>query len=240
MAESKPPEDEHQREQPERVEDKDPATDVSGVPAVQQEALHELARQIVKEAGLQAGAQQELREMREHEERVSRFSRNLEVLRSAWSLQFEIAKHTSAASGVLLLGLGALVGVFYPEPSLSSVAAVAAVLLVSSFIASIIEMTLVRNVILYDMARGFLSVEAVAGLPMEVAAQQAEHIPKDALEEAFKEVLEEELEKLPGLGLERNTSLWTVVHWATILTLGSGAVCFLVFALCNLIGGLWP
>jgi hypothetical protein len=35
-------------------------------------------------------------------------------------------------------------------------------------------------------------------------------------------------------------SLWTVVHWGTLLTLGGGAVCFLVFALHNLIGGLWP
>jgi hypothetical protein len=158
--------------------------------------IQEVARQIVREAGLQAGEQQELLEMRQHEERVGRYSRNREVLRTAWNLQFEIAKHTSAASGVLLLGLGALVGVFYPEPGLPSVAAVAAVLLVSSFIVSIIEMSLVRNVILYDMAKGFLSVEAVAGLPMEVAAQQAEHIP----EEAFKEVLEEELENCQASG----------------------------------------
>jgi hypothetical protein len=210
-----------------------------GVP-IEQETLQELARQVVREVGLQPGEQQELREMREHEERVSRYSRILEVMRTAWSLQFEISKHTSAASGVLLLGLGALVGVFYPEPSLPLVAAVAAVLLVLSFITSIIEMTLVRNVILYDIARGALSVEAVAGLPAEMAAQQADHIPKEALDEAFEEVLKEELEKLPGLGLERSTLLWTFAHWATILMLGGGAVCFVVFALYNLIGGLWP
>jgi hypothetical protein len=53
MAESKPPEDEHQSEPPEQVEEEDPGTDVSGLPAVQQEALQELARQIVREAGLQ-------------------------------------------------------------------------------------------------------------------------------------------------------------------------------------------
>jgi hypothetical protein len=236
MAESKPPEDENQREQPERVEDKEPPTDVSGVPAVQQEALQELARQIVREAGLQAGAQQELREMREHEERVGRYSRNLGVLRSAWNLQFEIAKHMSAGSGVFLLVLGALVGVFSPDPSLPSVAAVGAVLLVLAFIVSIVEMTLVRNFVFYDIARGFLSVEAVAQLPAEVDAQEAEGIPQEAL----NEVLEEELEKLPRLGLGRSTLLWTVVHWATILMLGGGVVCLLAFALHNLTGGLWP
>ena len=146
MAESKPPGDEHQREQPERREGKDPATDVSGVPAAQQEALQELARQIVREAGLQAGAQQELRETREHAERVGRYSQNLESLRTTWSMQFEIAKHISTASGVLLLGLGALVGVFSPDPSLPMLAAVASGLLVVSFIVSIFEMTRVPSI----------------------------------------------------------------------------------------------
>lgn len=131
-------------------------------------------------------------------------------------------------------------GVFAPEPSLPSVAAVGAVLLVLAFIVSIVEMTLVRNVILYDIARSALSVEGVAGLPVEVAAQQAEHIPEEALEEAFKEVLKEELKKLPGLGLGRSTLLWSVVHWAAIVMLGGGVICFLVFALHNLTGGLWP
>ena len=240
MAESKPPEDEHQREQPDRVEDKDPATDVSGVPVVQQEALQELARQIVREAGLQAEARQELLELRQHEERVGRYARNLEVLRTTWSLQFEIAKHTSAASGVLLLGLGALVGVFYyPEPSLPSVAAVAAVLLVLSFIGSIAEMTLVRNVILYHMAKDIMSVEVAYQLPVEMAAQQAEGIQPD--EERLAEAVEEELEEqLPSPWLGRSTTLWTLVRGATLVMLGGGAVCFLVFALHNLIGGLWP
>jgi hypothetical protein len=132
-----------------------------------------------------------------------------------------------------------LVGVFYPEPSLPSVAAVAAVLLVLSFIGSIAEMTLVRNAVLYDIVRGVLSVEAAAQLPVEIAAQQAEGIPEEALNEAFDEVLEEELEKLPGLGLGRSTLLWTVVHWATLLTLGGGAAGFLAFALYNLVGGVW-
>jgi hypothetical protein len=109
-----------------------------------------------------------------------------------------------------------------------------------AFILSIVEMTLVRNVILYDIASGSLSVEAFAQLPMELGAQQAEGIQAEALEKAFKEVLEEELEKLPGLGLGRSTLLWTVVHWAAILMLGGGACCFLLFALHNLTGGLWP
>ena len=132
-----------------------------------------------------------------------------------------------------------MVGVFYPEPSLPSLAAVAAVLLVSSFIVSIIEMTLVRNVILYDMARGFLSVEVVSQLPVEMAAHQAEDAQlEEGLKEELDKELDNELDKPPGLGLQRSTSLWTVVHWATLLTLGGGAVCFLVFALYNLIGGL--
>ena len=240
MVESKPPDDERQRELSEHVEKKDPATDVSRVPLAQREALRELARQIVREAGLRAEEQQELPEMKQHQERVDRYSRNLEVLRTPWNLQFEIAKHLSAGSGVFLLGLGALVGVFSPEPSLPSVAAVGAVLLVLAFIVSLVEMTLVRNVVLYDIARGSLSVEAVAQLPAEVAAQQAEGTPEEALNEAFDEVLEEELGKLPGLGLGRSMLLWTVVHWAVLLLLGGGVGCFLVFALHNLTGGLWP
>ena len=131
-------------------------------------------------------------------------------------------------------------GVFSPEPSLPSVAAVGAVLLVLTFIVSIVEMTLVRNVILYDIAEDTFSVEAIVGLPAEVAAQQAEGIPEEALEEAFKEVREEEMEKLSGLGWWGSTLLWTIVHWATILMLGGGVGCFLVFALRNLTGGLWP
>jgi hypothetical protein len=210
------------------------------LPERQRKALQELARQIVREAGLQAEGQQELPEMKQHQERVDRYSRNLEVLRTPWNLQFEIAKHISAGSGVFLLGLGALVGVFSPDPSLPSVAAVGALLLVLAFIGSIVEMTLVRNVVLYDIARGSLSVEAVAQPPAEVATQQAEGIPEQVLNEAFDEVLEEELEKLPGLGLGRSTLLWTIVHWAALLLLGGGVGCFLVFALHNLTGELWP
>ena len=123
------------------------------------------------------------------------------------------------------------------------VAAVAAVLLVLSFIGSIAEMTLVRNVVLYHMAKDIMSVEVAYQLPVEMAAQQAEGIQhdEDRLAEAVDEVLEEELEEqLPSPWLGRSTRLWTLVRGATLLALGVGAVCFLVFALYNLIGGLWP
>ena len=208
---------------------------VSGVPVVQQEALQELARQIVREAGLQAGEQQELRERREHAERVGRYSRTLEGLRTTWNMQFEIAKHISTVSGVFLLGLGALVGVFSPDPSLLTLAGVASGLLVVSLIVSIFEMTRVPNVLLYDIAEGFLTAEVAAVLPEEVPAHQAE----DArIGEAVKAEIDKELEKLPGLGQEGHVSLWTVARWTALLTLGGGAGCFLVFALYNLIGGL--
>jgi hypothetical protein len=101
MEEKKPPEDKYQSEHAELVEE-NAANDVSGIPAVQQEALQELARQIVREAGLQAGDQQELAEQREREERAARYSGIHETMREWWHLQMEIPKHAAAASGVLL------------------------------------------------------------------------------------------------------------------------------------------
>jgi hypothetical protein len=62
------------------------------MPALQQAALQELARQIVKEAGLQAEDQQESRELKEREERANLFSRQVEVMRTSWDTQFEITK----------------------------------------------------------------------------------------------------------------------------------------------------
>jgi hypothetical protein len=203
MAESKPPEEEHQRQQPERVGDKDPA-------------------------------QQELRELKEREERANLFARHVEVQRTSWDTQFEITKHTSAGSGVLLLGLGALVGVFLPSPSVPSVAALGVVLLVVSFLVSLAELVLVRNIVLYQMGEDTLSVFYYGDL-IRKGVQ-----PDEEQEKAVQEEIRKKMEELPGLGLRGSTTLWTVVRWATLLTLCGGAVCFLVFALYNLIGGLWP
>jgi hypothetical protein len=113
MPENATPEDERWYEQLEQVEGSKHAHAASGLPAVHQQALRELARQIVREAGLQAEGQQETRELEEREERANLYARHVEVMRSSWDTQFEITKHTSAGSGVLLLGLGALVGYSY-------------------------------------------------------------------------------------------------------------------------------
>jgi hypothetical protein len=101
MAESKPPEDEHQREQPERVEDKDPATDVSGVSDLQREDLQGLARQIVevfRETGLAKDAEREAR---------------LEGSK----LEAEAFKTQVLISSGLLVGLSAVVGIL-PEANM--------------------------------------------------------------------------------------------------------------------------
>jgi hypothetical protein len=234
MAESKPPEDEHQREQPERVEDKDPATYVSGVPAVQKEALQELARQIVREAGLQAGDQQELAEQRERAERAARYSGFHETMREVWHLQMEIPKYASAASGALLLGLAAFAALFLPDPTLPLVAAVGAVLLVVSLIVSIIEMTLVPHIVLYQTGKDFLDVETFVPLIREGIEPDEEQL------KATDEETEEKMKNLPGSGLGRNTKLWTFMRRATLATLYGGAACVVIFVLYNLIGGLWP
>lgn len=177
---------------------------------------------------------QELRELKEREERANLFARHVEVQRTSWDTQFEITKHTSAGSGVLLLGLGALVGVFLPSPSVPWVAALGVVLLVVSFLISLAELVLVRNIVLYQMGEDTLEVFYYGNLIREGIQ------PDEEQEKALQEQIQKSMEELPGLGLRSSTTLWTVVHWATLLTVCGGAICFLVFALYNLIGGLWP
>jgi len=87
-------------------------------------------------------------------------------MRNSWNTQFEITKHTSTGSGVLLLGLGALVGVFLPSPSVPWVAALG-VVLVASFILPLAELILLRNIVLYEMGEGFLSVSLYGELIRE-------------------------------------------------------------------------
>jgi len=180
------------------------------------------------------GGQQESRELKEREERANLYARHVEVQRTSWDTQFEITKHTSTGSGVLLLGLGALVGVFLPNPSVPWVAALGVVLLVVSFLVSLFELVLVRNVVLYQMGEDFLSVSWYGDLIREGIQ------PNEEQKKAVDEEIQKRMGELPGLGLRRSTTLWTVVHWATLLTVCGGAVCFLIFALYNLIGGLWP
>jgi hypothetical protein len=108
------------------------------------------------------------------------------------------------------------------------------VLLVVSFLVSLVELVLVRNVVLYQMGEDFLSVSWYGDLIREGIQ------PEEEQEKALQEEIQKRMGELSGLGLRGSTTLWTVVRWATLLTLCGGAVCFLVFALYNLIGGLWP
>ena len=193
-----------------------------------------MARQIVREASLQAGDQQELAEQREREERAARYSGFHETMREGWHLQMEIPKYTSAASGVLLLGLAAFAALFLPDPTLPLVAAVGAVLLVVSLIVSIIEMTLVPHIVLYQTGKDFLDVETFVPLIREGIE------PDEEQRKAMDEETEEKMKNLPGSGLGRNTKLWTFMRRATLATLYGGAACVVIFVLYNLIGGLWP
>jgi hypothetical protein len=190
----------------------------------EREALQILARQFVREAGLHGEGQRELLRIRQLDERLGRLARYLETLRTAWSFQFEIAKHTSAASGVLLLGLGAFVGVFYPDLRLPQLADVAAVLLVLCAIVSIVEMILVRNVFMRQLAKDILEVESAFHQDEETHSEEDEDDP------------EEDEEARWDIESKHSTKWWTLVSWAAILLLASGAFCFLVFAFYNLTG----
>jgi hypothetical protein len=211
-----------------------PQQPVSGVPAIQQEALQELARQIVREAGLQAEDQQELAEQRERDERAARYSAFHETMREGWHLQLEIPKYASAASGVLLLGLAAFAALSDPAPTWPGVAAVGAVLLVVTLVVSIIEMTLVPHIVLYQTGKDFLSVSVFDPLIREGIE------PDEEQKKAMDEEIEKEMKELPGSGLGRNTTLWTFMRRTTLATLIGGAVCVVIFVLRNLVGGLWP
>jgi hypothetical protein len=160
--------------------------------------------------------------MRQHDDQISRAAKYFEAMRGTWNLQFEIAKHTSATSGVLLLVLGAFVGMFYPELLLPQVAYVSAALLSIAAIGSIVVMNQVSYIILHHIAED-VSV-------LESAFRQAEESPPEEDEQALK----------LAAGLERRTKWFTRVSRATIVALVTGAVCFLGFALYNLTGGVWP
>jgi hypothetical protein len=207
---------------------------VVGVLPVQQEAIQELVRALVKEVGLQAGDQQELAEQREREERAARYSSSHETMREGWHLQMEIPKYASAASGVLLLGLAAFAALFLPHPTWPLVAAVGAMLLVVSLIGSIIEMTLVPHIVLYETGKSFLDVEVFGNLIREGIE------PDEEQRKAMAGEIEEKMKNVPGSWLGRNTTLWTYMRRTTLATLYGGAACVVIFVLRNLVGGLWP
>jgi hypothetical protein len=190
-----------------------------------EEALKILAREIVREAQLHRGeGSSELHELeRQHNESIGRLAQYLESMRGLWSLQFDIAKQTSATSGVLLLGLGALVGVFYLDDlRLPLLAVVSAVLLVVCAICSIVQMFLVRNILLHQISADVRAVESYSRLGEDSESEEDEQAQKLARSE------------------RRSMRWFEPVNWASALTLVGGAVCLLVFALYNLTGGIWP
>lgn len=116
---------------------------VGGVPAITQEALQELARAIVREAGIDRGGDAPASLMVQ----LTQVHRHLDAMQDYWKLQYDQAKQLGTASGVLLLGLAALVGVFSPDPTYPALVYVAAVLLVLALLGSFTCMTLATDVI---------------------------------------------------------------------------------------------
>jgi hypothetical protein len=115
MAENRPPEDEHQGNQAaERVEKEDPANAVSGVPVVQQKALKELARQIVKEAGLvhdpaaEAAKTEAEAESKRKEDLMDAYKRHTQAY-------LDFLKHMTTLSGASIVAGIAALGAFVKE-----------------------------------------------------------------------------------------------------------------------------
>jgi hypothetical protein len=111
---------------------------------------------------------------------------------------------------------------------------VGAGLLVVSLIGSIIEITLVPHIVLYQTGKDFLDVEAFVPLIREGIE------PGEEERKAMEGEIEEKMKNLPGSWFGRNTTIWTFMRRATLATLYGGAACVVIFVLYNLIGGLWP
>ncbi len=115
---------------------------VGGVPAITQEALQELARAIVREAGIDRGGDAPA----SLSSRLAQGHRVLDAMRDYWKIQYDQVKQLGTASGVMLLGLAALVGVFSPDPTFPALVYAAALMLVLALMGSFVCMTQASNV----------------------------------------------------------------------------------------------
>jgi hypothetical protein len=113
-----------------------PQQPTSGVSAAQQEAIQELARAIVRESGIGAETRSDFW-LAQRDADVNRLT---DATRDHWKVQYDLAKQTGTASGVLLLGLTALVGVFSPELCFPALAYAATALLVFAAVGSVVSM----------------------------------------------------------------------------------------------------
>jgi len=188
---------------------------------VSEEALTILAREIVREAGLGGEERGTLLRLRQLDESLKRRDRITDAMRAHWNFRFEIAKHMAAVGGVLFVGLGAFVGVFYPDPLWPFLAYVAAVLLAFAVMFSIVLMLQVSTISLQ-------AVDMESSL-LKVSSSQDQEAPS----------VEEEI-RLKGVQMDRSIKRFSRWSEVTFLLLGGGAVFFLVFAYYNLTGGGWP
>ena len=115
---------------------------VGGVPAITQDALQELARAIVREAGIERSGDMSAF----HSVQVTQVHRFFDATRDYWKIQYDQAKQLGTASGVMLLGLAALVGVFSPTPTFPTLVYATALSLVVALLNSFFCMIEASNV----------------------------------------------------------------------------------------------